>query len=223
MYVEPPLSVLDEEHWFNGLACTPEGRMLLASRLENRGLFSRRRWVILHLHLAPAKHGWQVDTTLRRSETNNGAALIDNTCLVLSGSWGLRLCPLDLEATAPLRVPDLTRALAVATSQRGEFVASSSEGKLRVWNLRNPNPVAVWAAPSETVSTTVSALAFSPDGRTLVAGDTNRTVGFYDPFTGQCRAEYNFGIGAIHSLAFAPDGFTLAVAGRTGLVVVDAE
>jgi WD40 repeat protein len=107
----------------------------------------------------------------------------------------------------------------VAAAPRGELVAAAEATRIRVWSLREPKPVAAWPLPPPSGL----ALAFSPDGRTLAAGHAGRTVALFDPLTGQCRAEYDFGVGPVHSLAYAPDGMTLAVAGRNGLVVVDAE
>lgn len=204
--------------WLIGLAFTHDGRMLLANRSEESGLFSTSQ-AILHWPLTPSGIGWRATETYKRSDTVNGAALFENTSLILTGQWGICVCPLDSGASAPLQIPDLSQATGVVTSQCGELVAMTGEGKLRVWNLREPHPIATWSAPTEAAFT----MTFAPDGRTLATGGTNRIVTFYDPFTGQCRAEYNFGVGGINSLAFASDGLTLAVAGRLGLVVVDAE
>jgi WD40 repeat protein len=209
--------------WNVNLAFSPDGRMLLANRLVERRRFPWSSYqALFHWPLAPVNTGWRVPDTPGRTDPINGAALVENTGLVVTGEWGLRLCTLDLAASTPLQVPDLAAASAVATSLRGELVAAKIGAKLCVWNLRESNPIATWAIPP-VPSDSVFALAFSPDGRTLAVGDSNRIVAFYDPFSGHCRTEYNFGIGAIHSLAFASDGLTLAVAGRQGLVVVDAE
>jgi WD40 repeat protein len=209
------------EVWLTGLTFTPDGRMLLANRAEERGLFSTSQ-VILHWPFTPSGTGWRVPETPNRSEPVNGAALFESTSLILTGQWGICVCTLDSGTSAPLQVPDLSRATGVVTSQRGELVAATGDGKLQVWNLREPHPIAAWSVPP-VPTREAFAMAFAPDGRTLAISSTNRIVTFYDPFTGQCRAEYNFGVGGINSLAFASDGLTLAVAGHLGLVVVDTE
>ncbi|HJZ55755.1 MAG TPA: hypothetical protein VKE74_12375 [Gemmataceae bacterium] len=48
------------------------------------------------------------------------------------------------------------------------------------------------------------------------------TVEVYDPATRAKKTTYDFGIGGIHALAFAPDGLMFAVAGDKGLVVCDS-
>jgi WD40 repeat protein len=69
----------------------------------------------------------------------------------------------------------------------------------------------------------LSAVAVSPDGRTVLAGGTPKAVEVYDAATGAKRAAYDFGVGSVHAVAFAPDGLTFAVAGYDGLVLCDVD
>jgi hypothetical protein len=73
----------------------------------------------------------------------------------------------------------------------------------------------------KTAIRTLTALAVSPDGRTLLAGGRPGTVECYDVESRTRRSVFEFGIGAVHGLAFAPDGCTFAVAGDKGLLVCD--
>jgi WD40 repeat protein len=68
----------------------------------------------------------------------------------------------------------------------------------------------------------LTALAVSPDGRTLLAGGRPGTVEWYDVESRTRRSAFEFGIGAVHGLAFSPDGCTFAVAGDKGLLLCDA-
>jgi WD40 repeat protein len=68
----------------------------------------------------------------------------------------------------------------------------------------------------------VTALAVSPDGSTLLAGGKPGTVEVYDMPSRTRTRVYDFPVGGVHAVAFAPDGLTFAVAGDQGLVVADA-
>lgn len=85
------------------------------------------------------------------------------------------------------------------------------------------NPVRPWAAARvKTGIRTITALAASPDGRTLLVGGRPGTVEVYDVTTRARRTVYDFELGGVHALAYSPDGLTFAAAGDTGLVVCDA-
>ena len=69
----------------------------------------------------------------------------------------------------------------------------------------------------------VNAIAFSPDGRSLVTAGADGSVRFSDTATGQERGTITM---AAKSLAFSPDGKQLAIADDKGTVrvlVADAE
>jgi WD40 repeat protein len=68
----------------------------------------------------------------------------------------------------------------------------------------------------------VVAIAASPDGKTVLVGGRPGTVEVYDTTTRAKTATYDFDIGGVHSLAYAPDGLTFAAAGDRGLVICDA-
>jgi WD40 repeat protein len=70
----------------------------------------------------------------------------------------------------------------------------------------------------------VSAVAFSPDGQTLMTGSWDETVRLWDVTTGRERANFKWGVGRVYCVAYAPDGLRLAAGGDLGSVIVwDAE
>jgi WD40 repeat protein len=70
---------------------------------------------------------------------------------------------------------------------------------------------------------TIAAAAATDDGRSLFVGGKPGGVEVYDPETGALRVRYDFGLGGVHAVAVAPDGFTFALAGDKGLAVFDRD
>jgi WD40 repeat protein len=58
-----------------------------------------------------------------------------------------------------------------------------------------------------------SMLDYAPDGKTLVTAGADGLLRFWDPASGREQRRTDIGRGGVMSLAFAPDGQTLAVAG----------
>lgn len=106
----------------------------------------------------------------------------------------------------------------------------------RRWLTRSPKSVVPPLAPRLTLSAgaeRIDAVAFTPDGRRLLAGSAAGKVRLWDvpdlsPANGAAaaphepvpRAVFEWGIGPVTALAVAADGLTAAAGGRTGRVVV---
>ncbi|KPI41497.1 Transcription factor SPT8 [Cyphellophora attinorum] len=105
-------------------------------------------------------------------------------------------------------VPDnATDAVAAVTSD-STFLATSIDGAIRVWDRRQPNPVAR-IVPRNTPPWCVSA-CWSPDGNNIYAGRRNNTVEEYDLRKGLKSPERVFrfpqGSGAVTSVKAMPNG-----------------
>jgi transcriptional activator SPT8 len=111
--------------------------------------------------------------------------------------------PSDLEPAAVTETQD-----AVATSD-STFLAASIDGTLRIWDRRQPNPIA--RIPTRTgVPPWCMAACWSPDGNFIYAGRRNGTVEEFSLHKGLKSAERTFkfpqGSGAVSAVRAMPNG-----------------
>jgi hypothetical protein len=103
----------------------------------------------------------------------------------------------------------------LAFSGRGNFLAAAGTS-LIVWSAGDWKRHLLLRGQDEDLP----GLAFSPDEHLLTVARSDGPVEFYDVPTGRLLRSYNWNIGRLSAVAFAPDGLTCAVAGAEGRIVV---
>jgi WD40 repeat protein len=102
------------------------------------------------------------------------------------------------------------------------LAAPDGAGGVRLWEAAGGTPLREFRGPDNAFLT---ALAFSPDGRTLAAACVDRqgaapSVQVWELASGKVRCEFRGHRGALAALAYSPDGRTLATGGSDTTVLL---
>ena len=102
---------------------------------------------------------------------------------------------------------------AAVLSPDGQWLAFSDSTKVALWQVNSAN--APLAPANQQMRGVVSAIAFSPDGKLLAAGDQTGTVRIWDAATRQELATFMAHKDIVTALAFSNDSRTLASGGAS--------
>jgi WD40 repeat protein len=108
---------------------------------------------------------------------------------------------------------------ALTFDPKGERLVSVSASGVAVADLARMRLAPRYHVPPDP-GTEIRGAAFSPDGTRLALACGTGGVRFLDAPTGNELQRFHWSIGAVWSVAFAPDGLTCAAGGENGQVVI---
>jgi RNA polymerase sigma factor (sigma-70 family) len=187
---------LEQPRGVRCVAFAPDGRRLAAAGWDNA------------VRLFDVRTG-KVQATLRgHTAAVNALAYSPDGKVLASCSLDQSVCLWDVEKGAELRRLRGHKdwVLSIAFYPDGKTLASvGKDGAVRVWDAASGTEKRGWASPSPLES-----VAVSPDGKLLAAGGWSPPIRLWDAQTGAPRAVLSGHQRGVLSLAFSPDGQTLA-------------
>jgi WD40 repeat protein len=203
----------------------PDGSRLLSFGSEGIGL---ARGAILYWTAYP---GWQPIGEWRLNERFDPdlaprdilAVAFSPNGKVLAAVSERGLLLFDVETGKPSQRPDVDLKQTphfLAYHPGGRHLALGWGNKVTVFDTRTWKPVAEVRQSRKHILSG----AFTPDGRSLLTASNEETVKCWDAAGWSLKREYAWEIGALRSVAVAPDGMTAAAGGdSTDIVLFDLD
>ncbi len=102
----------------------------------------------------------------------------------------------------------------IAISPDGKVLAGAADRTIRLWEVATGRTLSTLTGHMDLVQ----AVAFSPDGNTLVSASSDTTIKLWEVATGRELRTLNGHEGEVMSVTFSPDGKTLASGSQDGTV-----
>lgn len=140
-------------------------------------------------------------------------------CCVTRGDETVRIWDIAGNNTSPIQALEgfTTDVLSSVFSPDGQKLAlATTHGIIRVWDIA----ASTCTQTIETYARSLSALAFSPDGKRIasVCGKNSRTLRMWDVATGDCMPTFYEHSDMIESIAFSPNCKIVASGCRDGTI-----
>jgi WD40 repeat protein len=213
---------LPEQGGYDFLALSPDGQTLAAANYHQVEIWSvpRGKTAVQQatVDVSPTGLAFRPDSQGLAVGTQQSSWPI---VYDLTGDAMTHYPPPGLEAGAVLAIsfsPD-SRMMGVSShppsfaNAEGTVPAQPVQGTLEVFDSANNR-----VATLQEGTGMATALAFSPDGKALAAGCTDRLLRFWEMPQGRPLGSLEWHLGTVQTIAFSPDGQSLASGGVDGYV-----
>ena len=191
------------DYWIRSLAFTPDGQELAAAATDGMHVWDPTSGKIVESYAAQA--GPRSLATLDPSGHTLIAGQQDGSIAAYDLAGGRRLGR-SFSWNVPLQGCGYAPCMAI-NRQSELMAADQGDGTVALVDLRTLRRLRTLPARDGATS---AAIAFTPDGRTVVTGGVNRRVTFWDAATGRPTRTLRF-TDPVWWLAVSPDGKLLAV------------
>lgn len=111
-------------------------------------------------------------------------------------------------------------ARSLAFTGDGRLLAAAEASRVQVWDVQTGNNIAVLKGHQKQVTSIAFASHSSAERATLFSGSQDGTIRIWSANSPRERSVFNWQLGAVRTVAIAPDGMTAAAAGENGDIVV---
>jgi hypothetical protein len=180
-------------------------------------------WSVQFSEVAPGQEFRTLPGTSGPSDSYRLALNADGRLLATADSQAVRVWDTATgEATGPSLPIAAGRCGWVVFSPDGRLLAyflqeaSKDTGLVTVWDVRGGREVMALRGRTDTLN----CAAFSPDGRRLASGSSNKTVRLWDVASGKELLTFRGHTASVNSVEFSPDGARLASGAADGAIKI---
>jgi WD40 repeat protein len=137
------------------------------------------------------------------------------TLVLATGTAGIVLW--DVAGKEPRLAIKQPTVRSLDLSAAGSFIVAADSTRAHLYDMASRERRATFKGGHKKL---VWSVAISPDGALVLTGAKDGVVCLWEAASGRLLASYNWDIGTIHCVRFAPDGMTAAVAGHAGAVIL---
>ena len=201
------ITVNDDD--MNGIAFSPDGKKIVCASQKKDNLLL-----------------WDIQHTPDHEENKNMKCWIsesvtfspDSSMIAVGGLGQVTLYYAETGKQIGFHPPNSAQVLSVAFSPDGKTLASATDHEIYLWDIDSAQPITTIKSNSGKM---VKSIAISPDGRNIASGGMDESLTLWDAVTGIQRNKFELKTGHVNTIAFTPDGNTLAVGTKGVLHLLD--